>query len=155
MNDNNLNSNNFNFETLFNDKNNYSNPLNPNLYTSATMRSLLGVGEGIDFKRTSTTSTSLSTTGITGITNTLQLNNENNLKEMTYNKASTMTPLSPKRTTTIINTNPVVQTIDEKKMNSLKNDYGALYHRHFSGLEVRDIISNIFLFNKISFFNNF
>lgn len=43
----------------------------------------------------------------------------------------------PRNTTaTLVKTNPVVHSIDQKLMNSMKSDFGSLYRRHFSGLEV-------------------
>lgn len=89
------------------------------------MKSILGVKESNDSSRPSSQSIPDNDTKFNNLSRSISISN-----------TSTIPPYSPKRATTIVNSNPVVHTIDEKHMNALKNDYGAIYHRHFSGLEV-------------------
>jgi hypothetical protein len=77
------------------------------------MRSILGVGDAID---------------LTPPKNETLLPKES--------KAEPSLPPPLHTTASLVKTNPVVHSIDQKLMNSMKNDFGLLYRKHFNGLEV-------------------
>lgn len=91
------------------------NSLHPNLYNSATMRSILGAEPRpiIDFAQSK--------------------------ENISFPKESKMEPNVPIPASTypkLVKTDPVAHSIDPKLMNSMKSDFGTLYKRHFTGLEV-------------------
>jgi hypothetical protein len=77
------------------------------------MRSILGVGDPIDMPQT-----------------------KDHTRIPKESKAEPSIPPPLKTSASLVTTNPVVHSIDQKLMNSMKSDFGSLYRRHFSGLEV-------------------